>query len=389
MLAYFDCFSGISGDMTLAAMIDAGLDATFLTDQLSLLNMNGWYLKVKRSSRHGLSGTRCDVEVNEHQPHRNYRDICRMIAESRIQDRAKNRALDIFDVIAEAEARIHGVEKDHVHFHEIGAVDSIVDIVGTAVGFEALEIDKMICSPVPVNRGFVKTAHGMLPTPAPATLEILKDVPLKGVEASIELVTPTGAAIAKTLASEFGPYPNFLPKTIGYGLGRSDPHEFPNALRISIGRASEATVGRDQVGVLECQVDDLDPRILGALMDLLLSNGALDVTFSSVQMKKNRPGIAIAVLVPPQRVDDFARLLLSHTTTLGVRVSQSERILLSRTSETADTSLGSIKVKVVERADGSKERRPEFDDLKAAAERLGRPVLEILRILDRELNSSI
>jgi len=265
-------------------------------------------------------------------------------------------------------------------------VDSIIDIVGTAVGFEALEIESMICSPIPVNRGFVKTAHGMLPTPAPATLEILKNVPVKGVEASIELVTPTGAAIAKTLASEFGPYPSFVPRSIGYGLGRSDPHEFPNALRITIGQESATAVGRDQVGVLECQVDDLDPRVLGSLMDLLLSKGALDVTYSPVQMKKNRPGTAITVITPSKTIEDFAGLLLSHTTTLGVRVSRSDRILLPRTSETVDTSLGPMRVKVIERADGMKDRRPEFDDVRAAAERLDRPVFEIMKLLERELN---
>jgi uncharacterized protein (TIGR00299 family) protein len=386
MLAYFDCFSGISGDMTLAAMIDVGLDPDFLRDQLSLLGVDGWSLNVRRSSRRGLSGVRFEVEIFQDQPHRDYRDIRNLITKSRIQDRPKSLALDIFDALAEAEAHVHGVEKDHVHFHEIGAVDSIVDIVGTAVGFVALEIERMVCSPIPVTRGFVKTDHGVLPTPAPATMEILKNVPVKGVESSIELVTPTGAAIARTLASEFGPYPGFVPTSVGYGLGRSDPSEFPNALRIALGKESEGTIGRDQVGLLECQVDDLDPRVLGSLMDLLLAKGALDVTFTSMQMKKNRPGVGIAVVVQPNRVEEFARFLLTQTTTLGVRVSLSERIILPRTSETADTSLGPIRVKVVERPDGAKERRPEFDDAKAAAERLGRPVFEVIRTLDRELN---
>ncbi len=386
MLAYFDCFSGISGDMTLAAMIDAGLDPDFLRDQLSLLGLDGWSLNVRRSSRRGLSGVRFEVEVFQDQPHRDYQDIRNLIAKSGIEDRPKNLALDIFDALAEAEAHVHGVEKDHVHFHEIGAVDSIVDIVGTAVGFEALEITRMVCSPIPVNRGFVKTDHGLLPTPAPATLEILKNVPVKGVESSIELVTPTGAAIVKTLASEFDAYPGFIPTSVGYGLGRSDPSEFPNALRIAIGKEREGTISRDQVGLLECQVDDLDPRVLGSLMDLLLSKGALDVTFTPMQMKKNRPGVGIAVVVQPHSVEDFARVLLTQTTTLGVRVSHSERILLPRTSETADTSLGPVRVKVVERADGTKERRPEFDDARAAAERSGRPVIEVIRMLDRELN---
>ena len=386
MLAYFDCFSGISGDMTLAAMIDAGLDPDFLHDRLSLLGLDGWSLKVRRSSRRGLSGVRFEVDVFQDQPHRDYQDIRNLIAKSGIEDRPKNLALDIFDVLAEAEAHVHGVEKDHVHFHEIGAVDSIVDIVGTAVGFEALEITRMVCSPIPVNRGFVKTDHGLLPTPAPATLEILKNVPVKGVESSIELVTPTGAAIVKTLASEFDAYPGFIPTSVGYGLGRSDPSEFPNALRIAIGKEREGTISRDQVGLLECQVDDLDPRVLGSLMDLLLSKGALDVTFTPMQMKKNRPGVGIAVVVQPDRVEDFAKVLLTQTTTLGVRVSRSERILLPRTSETADTSLGPIRVKVVERPDGTKERRAEFDDARAAAERLRRPVIEVIRVLDRELN---
>lgn len=387
MLAYFDCFSGISGDMTLAAMIDAGLDPDFLRDQLSLLGLDGWSLNVRRSSRHGLSGIRFEVEVFQDQPHRDYREIRNLVTKSGIRDRPKELALDIFDALAEAEAHVHGVEKDHVHFHEIGAVDSIVDIVGTAVGFVALEIKRMVCSPIPVNRGFVKTDHGLLPTPAPATLEILKNIPVKGVGSPIELVTPTGAAIVKILASEFDAYPAFIPTSVGYGLGRSDPSEFPNALRIAIGKECEGAMSRDQVGLLECQVDDLDPRVLGSLMDLLLSKGALDVTFTSMQMKKNRPGVGIAVVVQPNRVEDFARVLLTETTTLGVRVSRSERIILARTSETADTSLGPIRVKVIDGPDGTKERRPEFDDAKAAAERLGRPVLEIIRILDRELNN--
>ena len=387
MLAYFDCFSGISGDMTLAAMIDAGLDPAFLQDQLSLLGLDGWSLNVRRSSRRSLSGIRFEVEVSQDQPHRNYRDIRNLITKSGIQERSKKLALDIFDVLAEAEAHVHGVEKDHVHFHEIGAVDSIVDIVGAAVGFEALGIERMVCSPIPLSRGFVKTDHGVLPTPAPATMEILRNVPVKGVEASIELVTPTGAAIVKTLASEFGVYPGFVPTSVGYGLGRSDPSEFPNALRIALGKEREGTMGRDQVGLLECQVDDLDPRVLGSLMDSLLSKGALDVTFTSLHMKKNRPGTGIAVVVQPDRVEDFARDLLTQTTTLGVRVSHLGRIILPRTSETADTSLGPIRVKVVERPDGTKERRLEFDDVKAAAERLGRPPLEIARMLERELNS--
>ncbi len=350
MLAYFDCFSGISGDMTLAALIDAGLDPAFLKDQLSLLDLHGWSFQVRRSSRHGISGVR--FEVNEGHGHhgRNYVEVRDLIGSAPIEDAARTRALKILDVVAQAEARVHGVQKDEVHFHEIGAVDSIVDIVGVAVGVTALGLDRIICSPLPMSRGFVKTADGTLPTPAPATLEILEGVPVKGVESLIELVTPTGAAVVKALASEFGPFPSFVPLKVGYGLGRSDPEEFPNALRIVIGQESSGNLSRDQVGVIQCQVDDLDPRVMGALMNLLISKGALDVTFGPVQMKKNRPGIGITTIVRPEEVREFSQILLEHTTSLGVRVSYSDRIVLERNEEAISTSLGQVRVKVISRA---------------------------------------
>ena len=386
LLAYFDCFSGISGDMTLAALIDLGLDQDYLRKQLGTLKLDGYSLNIRRSNRRGISGIRFDVEVAADQPHRGYRDINNLIEQSGIDETAKIRALEILEVLAEAEARVHGTTKEEVHFHEVGAVDSIIDIVGAAIGIHHLGIDEIICSPLPLSRGFVETAHGTIPTPAPATLEILKGVPVRGLECPIELVTPTGAAIARALASGFGPYPSFIPVKTGYGLGKSDPQQFPNALRVTLGREADRPLSRDQVGVVECQVDDLDPRVLGDLMELLFSRGALDVTFSSVQMKKNRPGTLVSTVIAPTLVREISETLLAHTTTLGVRVSYVDRIVLERRSETVRTSLGPVRVKVVKLFDGRTEKRPEFDDVQAIARRTVRPSREILQILDRELN---
>jgi uncharacterized protein (DUF111 family) len=214
----------------------------------------------------------------------------------------------------------------------------------------------------------------------------LEGVPVRGLECPIELVTPTGAAIARALASAFGPYPSFIPLKTGYGLGKSDPHQFPNALRVTLGQSADRLLNRDQVGVVECQVDDLDPRVLGDLMELLFSRGALDVTFSSVQMKKNRPGTLVSIVIAPTLVREVSEILLTHTTTLGVRVSYADRIVLERRLEAVRTSLGSVRVKVVELFDDRTEKRPEFDDVQAIARRTGRPVREILLVLDRELN---
>jgi pyridinium-3,5-bisthiocarboxylic acid mononucleotide nickel chelatase len=386
MLAYFDCFAGVAGDMTLAALIDLGLEEEYLRDVISRLGLSGYSIDIRRSKRRGLAGVRFEVDVSEPQPHRSYETISGIIQRAPIDEAAKKLALDMFHVLAQAEARVHGVPVDAVHFHEVGAVDSIIDIVGTAAGIVALSIDRIISSPLPLSRTFVQSAHGRIPSPAPATLEVLNGVPVTGADSDIEMVTPTGAAIIRTLASDFGSYPRFIPERTGYGLGSSDPEDRPNALRIVLGTEMPDSILHDQVGVIECQVDDLDPRVLGDLMDRLLKKGALDVTFSPVQMKKNRPGTLVQSLVPPHLITETCRLLLSHTTSLGARVTVSERYVLPRKSEVVSTTLGQVRVKVVELPQGEVERRPEFDDAREIAERAGRPVRDILQILDRELN---
>ncbi|MEW6113301.1 MAG: nickel pincer cofactor biosynthesis protein LarC, partial [Thermodesulfobacteriota bacterium] len=326
-----------------------------------------------------------EVDVHSDQPHRSYRDIRNIIEQSQFPHPPCETALKLLEILAEAEATVHGKPKEEVHFHEIGAVDSIVDIVGVALAIHALGITRAIFSPLPMSRGFVKTEHGTIPTPAPATLEILKDVPVTGSAAAIELVTPTGAAIAKGLAHEFGPYPSFVPQRIGYGLGKSDPHDSPNALRVVLGQEPHAVTATDRVGLIECQVDDLDPRVLGDLMETMMDRGALDVCFVPVQMKKNRPAILIRAMVPPHRTQEFARTLLSETSTIGVRLSASDRIVLRRRSDVVNTSLGDVTVKIVQLPDGTSERRPEFEDVRAIARATGLSTRSVLRRLEAEL----
>ncbi len=386
MLAYFDCYAGIAGDMTLAALIDLGLEPKYLEDQLSYLDLPGYNLNIRRSKRGAIAGIRFEVQVHQDQPHRSYPHISSLIDHSGLEETTKNLALEMFRVLAEAEAKVHGVHPEDVHFHEVGAVDSIVDIVGTAVAIHRLGISRIVCSPLPLSRNYVKTSHGNLPSPAPATLEILKGVPVIGAESSIEMVTPTGAVIARCLADEFGPYPSFTPIKTGYGLGASDPPGFPNALRVVLGTSPDSPLEQDRVGSLECQVDDLDPRVLGDLMDRLFDLGALDVTFSPVQMKKNRPGTLIRVLVNQDTVSTLAEVILTHTTTLGVRLSYVDRIVLARASEVAATSLGPVRIKVVEMPGGRVEKRAEYDDVRSLSTDTGRPLREILRLLDKELN---
>lgn len=386
MLAYFDCFSGIAGDMAIAAMLDIGLDLALLRETLSGLEVDRYELKAYRSSRQGISGTRFEVEPLDHGPHRRWRSIRNILESSALPESVKSRSLRIFANLAAAEARVHGVDMEDIHFHEVGAIDSIIDIVGFCVGLDALGIEEVISSPLPLNLGHTNSAHGRIPLPAPATLELLKDTPVRGAFSDIELVTPTGAAIIKTLASGFGPYPAFTPRRIGYGLGSSDPEGFPNGLRLVLGERRPGIGHRDEVVKLETNIDDLDPRILGHLMDKLLALPCLDVAFLPIHMKKNRPGTMVTVLVDPDLANDAAELILSHTTSLGVRAQVMGRFTLQRDVLFQDTSVGRIRIKSVALPDNSIEKRPEFDDLVKISDETGEPVRELLLRLERELN---
>jgi len=375
-IACLDCFSGISGDMMLGALLDLGLSEDALREELARLPLEGYTLEVSRQRRRGLEGTRVEVRVEEHrQPHRHYGEIRDLLEASGLAAAVKKTALAVFERLARAEALVHRTSVEHVHFHEVGAVDSVVDIVGTAVGLEALGIGRCFVSSLPLGGGLVACAHGILPVPAPATAEILKGMRVKDHPVQAELVTPTGAAIAAVLAGPGHPRPPALRlERVGYGVGGRDL-ECPNLLRILVGEA-EPGCEEDEVQVFECQIDDLQPEIFPYLMERLLQEGVLDVYCVPIQMKKGRPGVLVQVIAEagfdPLRV---AAILFAETTTLGVRCSRAGRIKLSRRAGEIDTRYGPVAVKIVE-GPGLRgpEIRPEFEACRRLAVREGLPL---------------
>lgn len=376
-VAYLDCFSGISGDMMLGALLDCGFPESELRQGLSRLPVHGYRLEVSRQKRAGLEGTRVEVVVEEgHQPHRDYGQIRALVEEARLPERVRDLAAKIFLCIAEAEARVHGVAPDHVHFHEVGAVDSIVDVVGVALGVEALGIEKAFVSDLPLGSGWVRCAHGVLPVPAPATTEILKgmrvkkDHPVEG-----ELVTPTGAAIAAVLSEgASGCPPPMRIEKVGYGAGSRDDPMYPNLLRVWLGQTSVGAE-RDDVRVVECQIDDLSPEIFPYLVERLLEAGALDVALVPVQMKKGRPGMLVQVVSGPVVDQRLLEVLFSETTTLGVRIFGAERVKLRRWAERLETDLGPVAVKACEGPGlEAVELRPEHEECRRLAREKGLPL---------------
>lgn len=381
MIAYLDCFSGISGDMLLGAMLDAGLDLAALWDGLATLPLAGYSIAAEVAGDHGLTGTRAVVTLDEsvHHEHRRLGDVRALLDASSIPERARETALAVFQRLAEAEARIHGTTPDDVTFHEVGAVDSIVDITGAALGFELLGIDDLYCSELPLTSGRVKSAHGPLPVPAPATLELLRDTGAvwRAVPAEGELVTPTGAAILAARATFARPA--MTVRAIGYGFG-TRKLSWANCLRLVLGdppatapRASD-DFERDEIVVLETNVDNMTGEALGWLMDRLLAAGALDVAYSPLQMKKNRPATLLTILARPDEAERLAGILLRESGTLGVRMHRSERIKAGRREEEIDTPLGPVRVKLKLVAGQVVAASPEYDDCRVLADRAGIPL---------------
>jgi uncharacterized protein (TIGR00299 family) protein len=384
-ILYFDCFAGISGDMTVAALLELGVPLDLLEERLAALPLSspGYRLSVGKVVRHGITATRFHVQVAEHQPHRHYGDIAAMIEESSLPSGAKERAQRIFLRLAEAEARVHGVEIGQVHFHEVGGVDSIVDIVGTAICLDYLGIHKVYAAPLPYGSGSVETAHGRLPVPAPATAELLQGMPVHFECGPGERVTPTGAAILAALADGFGNPPAMRVATVGCGAGGMDFADLPNILRLVLGEAV-SPAERDEIMVIETHIDDMNPELLGFLMERLFAHGALDVAFSPLQMKKNRPGVKLTVLSSPAALNELARLVLTESTAGGVRYYPVERMMLERFLEERETSLGRVRVKVFN--DNGKALRvvPEFEECRRIADEQGIPLLEVYRVIERE-----
>ncbi|MEJ2699583.1 MAG: nickel pincer cofactor biosynthesis protein LarC [Desulfuromonadales bacterium] len=329
-----DTFAGISGDMVLGLLVDLGVDPSAIKTELSKLPVAGWGLSCLREKRQGIEGTRCEVTCAEQHHHRTWDDIDRMLAESTLLEEVKDLARRIFRRIGEAEAKVHGVALESVHFHEVGALDSIVDVVGAAAGLHFLGVEETVCTPLPLSRGMIDTAHGPLPLPAPATLEILKGLPVREGNCDRELVTPTGAAIAAEIC-RFGPIPEMVLEKTGYGVGGRRLQDRPNLLRGLLGRANgESALQADRVTVLETHLDDANPEWLGALMDRLLEEGALDAAFSALQMKKNRPGVRVTVVARPEGAPALARVLLRESSAIGVRSYETRRLKLRRAADT-------------------------------------------------------
>jgi len=392
-ILYFDCYSGISGDMTLGALLDLGLDLQQLRAMLGELNLPGYHLEAEKVKRGGIAGTRAVVRLGEKMAvYRDLPDIIELIENSTLPRAVCAKSTAVFQRLAEAEASVHGVAIEEVHFHEVGAVDAIVDIVGTCAALHLLEIDTIICSPLPAGRGEVQTAHGKLPLPAPATLELLawRQVPVKGSDVDFELVTPTGAAIVTTLADEFGPMPSFTLEGTGYGAGSRDPG-YPNYLRLLLGnRELPGTFYEEENAVLETNIDDLNPEIFGYLMEKLLSAGALDVYFTPIQMKKNRPGIKLTVLSPLEKVKLLQELVFYETSTLGMRLYTARKIMRPRKTATVQTEWGPVRVKYTPPEDKETPGQfaPEYDDCLLIASRSGLPLKEVYRLAEQLFKST-
>ena len=384
-ILYFDCFAGISGDMTVGALLDLGVPLSFLKEELARLSisLSGYTLSAEETSRRGIRAAKFSVHVTEDQPHRHYSDIAELIERSTLAAQVKEQAGQIFHRLAEAEAKVHGVELSRVHFHEVGALDSIIDIVGTALCLQYLGIEGLYASALPLGSGYVETAHGRLPVPAPATAELLRGMPVHGELGTGERVTPTGAAILAALCSGFGAPPSFTVTDVGNGAGDRDFPDTPNILRVMLGE-KQSFLPTDEIRVLETHIDDMNPEILGFLMDRIMAAGALDVAFTPLQMKKNRPGVCITILTPPALLEKLARLLLAETSAIGVRHYPATRLKLHRSLEERDTSLGRVRVKVIRDDTALVRVTPEFEECRRIAETRDMPLQDVYRIIERE-----
>jgi pyridinium-3,5-bisthiocarboxylic acid mononucleotide nickel chelatase len=378
--AYFDCFSGISGDMTLGALLDAGVPIDHLRAELQLLNLPGWQLATEKVWKNGMAATYAKVRAQDTTSHRSLSTILDIIEKSNLSPNIKDRASAIFKKLGEAEAAVHDVPLEKIHFHEVGAVDAIIDIVGACIGFAALGIESFACSPLNVGGGTAKMAHGVLPVPAPATARLLLGKPTYSNGVQKELVTPTGAAIVATLCSHFGPQPPMTVSAIGYGAGAADLEGQPNVLRLMVGEAAEKRPAADSesIRVLEANLDDMNPQIYGYFLEKALAAGALDVFATPVQMKKNRPGMLVTVLCKPDDESKFHEMLFAETTTLGVRTYSAERRVLARQWETVHTAFGEIRIKVARLNGHIRQASPEFEDCRKLAEAKNVPLQRVM-----------
>jgi uncharacterized protein (TIGR00299 family) protein len=366
--AFLDCFSGISGDMFLGALIDAGWPEAELMSLPEKLGLDNTAVEIQEVKRQGIKGIQVKVSGTGPQPFRNLRDVEVILERSDLQPEIIRLSLKVFNLLAQVEAKVHGCSLEDVHFHEIGAVDTLVDIVGTIRGLGHLSVGKIYCSPIPLARGWIDCEHGRLPLPAPASAELLKNVPIYGVDAERELVTPTGGALIKVLTDRFRTFPEMGVEIIGYGAGSRDIPQWPNLLRIWLGKARPPE--KESVIVeLRSYIDDMNPEWYEYLMEQLFGAGALDVAMSPIYMKKNRPGIEITVLAAPGHEDSLSQILFEESTTSGIRLNRCSRYILPRRNGMVPTNWGNVRAKLITRPDGRSTISPEYEACKEVARR--------------------
>ena len=374
---YFDLIGGASGDMILGALVDAGVSVKKLQELLAGLQITEFDLKVQTVNKDGFSAKKLDVLVADQPPERHLKEIKQLIKNSSLPESIQNRALRIFQRIAEIEAGIHNVPVEQVHLHELGGTDTIIDITGTLLALDLLGITEIYSSPVPLGKGFIAGAHGQIPLPSPATTALLKGVPIYGRDIESELVTPTGAALLVELVDEFGPLPPMTLTAVGYGAGGRDL-PIPNLLRVLVGEITPYdTATLNQLVILETNLDDLNPEVYPHVIDSLFSAGALDVTLTSIQMKKNRPGTRIEVLCTPSDKDGLRAILFQETSTLGIKQSLVERFALPRTIQKVQTTYGKVRVKIAETSPGNLKISPEYEDCRKLAQKHKVPITKI------------
>ena len=392
---YFDCFAGASGNMILGALVALGVDEKDLVEQIRLLDVADFEIEFRMMDKSGISAIHSEVKVPHEHAHRHLHAIEKIINDSRLADSVKQRAVKIFTNLAEAEAKIHGIEVGKVHFHEVGAMDAIIDVVGACIGFEILGVEKFVCSKIHVGSGFAKMAHGKFPIPPPAVAELLKNAPIYSTEIKGELMTPTGAAIIATVCDQFGQIPEMIVEKTAYGAGTREYKDFPNVLRLILGEVFNAKTQRPKDAkefynedqrpktkdqnllVIETNLDDVSPEILGFVMEKAFDAGALDCWFTPIQMKKNRPATLVSILCQKADKEKFIALLVRETPTLGVRVSEVERICLAREIRKIETKFGEIKVKIARFGGEIVNIKPEFETLKEIASRENLPLREV------------
>jgi uncharacterized protein (TIGR00299 family) protein len=381
VIARIEALGGASGNMLLGSLIDAGLDVERLSRDLGTLPLPAWRLEIERVTRRGIAAIHVDVRYPEEHAHRHLPDILAIVAGGALPEKVRQQARAVFERLAAAEATVHGIGRDEVHFHEVGAVDAIVDIVGVVYGVHLLGIDTLYVSPLPVGTGPIQCEHGVMPNPAPATAELLRGAPLRFTEIPGELVTPTAAALLATLGRFAAPPPGAI-RAIGWGAGSRDPIEVANVVRTLVLDPGDGPE-HDQVIELEANIDDMSPQIYEHVIDRLLEAGALDVTLTPLVMKKSRPAVRLGVICRPGDEESLAALVLAETTTLGVRMQTLRRRLLPRETREVETSLGRIRVKIA-----AGRPRPEHDDCRRLAREHGLPLVEVMRRIEAEVGMS-